>query len=204
MRAIQLLFSNLDHFRSRFYLVFFIGFIDGVVTFFIPVALSYFVSSAIAPGLALRLTLLIALLSFASHGMQFILRSVGESLGPQLSQYLRIKYFQRLSVLPLKDLSKHHSGYLLTLVSVVADGMGGLTIELFWGLSRAFANIGLFFFFSWKQSLAMAMFNSVILVAFVLLSGLLSRRLVPAVQNLSLERAKLFAPFADLYNTLFG
>ena len=126
-----------------------------------------------------------------------MLRRFGEAFGPEYAIDLRMRYFRALESMPLGKLSGYHSGYLLSIVSAVAEGLGALAIEVFWGLSRSVANLTLFFYFTAEQSVPLAVMNFIILLAFIALSTRFSQRMVPLTTKLNEQRAKLSATYAD-------
>ncbi|MFN8390224.1 MAG: ABC transporter ATP-binding protein [Bdellovibrionota bacterium] len=193
----RLLLGNLDGFRFQFYALAFVGFLDGAATFFVPVLLAEYTKTDFTRDRLLHLIPLIALLYLASHSLQWILRKFGEAFGPVYALHLRLKYFRRLEALPLQKLTEYHSGYLLSVVNTVVSGIGGLSNEVFWALARSASNLSLFFYFTAKESLGIAVLNLLILCAFVGLSMRFSRRMVPLASALNQQSAATMGAYAD-------
>ncbi len=197
MRVLRLLLGSLGRFQNRFIVISLVGFLDGCVTFFAPVVLAKYTAGELEPSLLRRLIPVLAVLYLSSHVLQWVLRRFGESFGPEYSIDLRMRYFRALEAMPLGRLASYHSGYLLSIVTAVSEGLGALAIEVFWGLSRSAANLTLFFYFTAEQSSGLALVNLVILVAFIALSMRFSQRMVPLAKALNEQRAKLGATYAD-------
>ncbi len=197
MHALKLLFSNLDHFRRLFASVFVAGFLDGIAMFFFPLVLAEYAKGDLSTDDLPALFGLLLTLYVLSLVLQWILRRHGEALGPRYGLHLRLKYFRSLERLPMEDFSQFHSGYVLALISRVSDGLGGLLVEMLWGVSKSIANVMLFFIFTARESLPIAWANLGLLIAFVFVSGYLSRRMVPIAQELNIRRATLFGRYAD-------
>ena len=177
MRVLRLLLGSLDQYRKAFVVVFVVGMLDGAVTFFVPVLLAEYTKHDFSPDVLRNFVPWLVVCFFVSHALQWILRRYGESFGPRYAMHLRLRYFKELGALPLASLNRRHSGYLLSLVNAVADGLGNLAIEMFWGVSRSMVNLTLFFYFTARESVTIAVANTFVLIAFVALSGRLSKRM---------------------------
>ncbi|MBX7144200.1 MAG: ABC transporter ATP-binding protein/permease [Oligoflexia bacterium] len=197
MSALKLLSSNLDHLRSRFALIVLVGLIDSIICFFVPVALSDFTRSDFSTQHFLTLSILVASLYLSSLPLQYVLRKWGESFASLFASHLRLKYFRHLEQLPATRLLAHHSAYVLSLVGSVSDGLGGLCVEIFWGLTRTAVNLLLFLIFAARESTVIASTNFGILVVFVAVSTRLSFRMVPLVSELNHRRASLGERYID-------
>ena len=202
MLALRLLFSNLDNFRRRFALVFVAGLLDGIVSFFIPLLLAEYTKKIFSPETLSTLILSLIGLYLTSLVLQWIIRRYGESLGPQYAIHLRRKFFTQVEGLPIDRLANFHSGYILTLINRVSDGLGGLTVEIFWGVAKSISNITLFFYFTARESVGIASLNFVILVIFVAFSTFLSKRMVPLVGDYNLSVAGLIGRYSDFMSNV--
>ncbi len=197
MRALRLLYSNLDNLFLPFVLISTIGFIDGVNSFIIPAFLAEYTKGGYSTDNLAKLPLTLVAIYLFSLFLQWILRRYGEALGPKLSIMLRLKYFRAAEELPVSSLLAHHSGYVLSLVNRVADGLGGLVVEIFWGVSRTIAVLGLFLYFSLRESTLVAALNIAVLTVFVWGSTVLARKMVPLVNEQNHRHARLLERYVD-------
>lgn len=197
MSFLNLLFTNLDHFRRRFIGVFLVGLFDGATLFAIPFVLSEALRQPSSLGVKTAITFLVTLY-LLSLFLEWILRSSGEPLGSEYGLHLRKKYFVELQRLPLLTLNRVHSGYILSLVGRISDGAGGFLVECIWGISKSIANFTLFFIVTSRESIPLAFANTALLTFFVFISVQLSKRMVPLSQDLTVMRSKLGERYADL------
>jgi len=202
MAVLRFIYKNLDRFQTRFVLVFLTGILDGLATFFIPVALAEFTKSAFTSSDFTNLLRYIIVFYAASLVFQWIIRRWGEALGPQFGNYIRLKYFKALENLPMKDLLSHHSGYILSLINKVADGLDPVIYEIFWTFAKGISNITLFFYFTARESVMIAVVNLLVLGVFISISTLLSRKMVPIADELNKKRASLLESYADFMSNI--
>ncbi|MBI1754916.1 ABC transporter ATP-binding protein, partial [Candidatus Azambacteria bacterium] len=202
MHALKFIWNNLDRFRTRFGFIFFIGILDGFATFFIPVLLAEFTKSDFTALQFQKLLWWMLACYLASLVFQWVMRKEGESIGPEFSNHIRLKYFRALQRLSLADLGEHHSGYILSLINKVADALPGIIFDLFWSFAKGTANIGLFFFFVARESPAIAFLNLIILGVFIAASTFLSRRMVPLADALNTSKATLLERYADFMSNI--
>jgi len=185
MSVLKFIYRNLDRFKTRFALVFLTGILDGLANFFIPATLAEFTKSKFTSSDFLNLIRLVVAFYLASLIFQRIIRRWGESLGPQFSNYIRLKYFKALEKLPLGDLINHHSGYILSLVNKISDGLAPIIFDMFWTFAKSISNLTLFFYFTARESLAIDFLNLVVLSIFISASTFLSRKMVPIADELN-------------------
>ncbi|MFA5126853.1 MAG: ABC transporter ATP-binding protein [Patescibacteria group bacterium] len=197
MSVLKFIYQNLDNFKTRFNLVLLSGLANGFASFFIPVTLAEFTKSQFTTAGFYRLIWLIVLLYAATLFLQWIIRKYGESLGFQFANHIRLKYFADLAKLSVRDLTNHHSGYVLSLINRVADGLTPIFFDMFWALSGSLASLILFFYFTAKESGLMALINLVILSIFVVVSTWLSRKTVYIADELNIKRASMLGAYAD-------
>jgi ABC-type multidrug transport system fused ATPase/permease subunit len=176
--------------------------IDGAVGFSIPVLLSEFTDRGLTIDAWRVLVPLLVLCTAGSLCMQWLLRRFAEAMGTHFANYLKVHYFGRLEAQSVLTLQRHHSVYILSLVSRVCDRSGGLSIGMLWLLSHIAVVMGLFFFFLARQSLGLAVFNSGLLLLFLVVSALLSRRMVPLMNQVNLESAAFGKRFADIMGNI--
>lgn len=197
MRVLKFIYKNLDHFKTRFLLVFIVGIFNGLATFFIPVLLSEFTRKEFTLFNFQRLIFYILIFYLLSLFFDWVIRKYGESLGPQYSNHIRVKYFKALENLPLRDLIKHHSGYVLSLINTASDGLAPIIFDIFWTYARSISTLSLFFYFTARESVRVALLNLFVLSLFVAISTYLSRKMVPIANELNRKRASLLEHYTD-------
>jgi len=202
MKVLKFILQNLDHFKSRFFLVFLAGILSGLATFFIPVSLAEFTKGELSFLNFQKLVLYILVSYIVSLTLERVIRKHGESLGPQYSNHIRIKYFKALESLPYKDLVRHHTGYVLSLINTVSDGLAPVIFAIFWTYARSISTLSLFFYFTAKESTAVAFLNLVVLSIFVAISTFLSRKMVPIADVLNAKRAQLMEQYTDFIGNI--
>ena len=127
----------------------------------------------------------------------YAVRSRGEALAFKFSNHVRMKYFRELSNLPLARLRKHHSGYIQSLVNKAGDDLSQIFFSIFWALLPGILVTILFFIYIARESLGLALFNLVVMLAFLGVSTLLSRKIVPLAAEQNRRRASVMGGFAD-------
>ena len=202
MSVLKFIYKNLDRFKTRFALVFLTGVLDGLATFFVPVVLAEFTKSSFTPNDFQNLIYLVIILYLTSLFFQWTIRKWGEALGPQFGNYIRLKYFKALEKLPIKDLINHHSGYILSLINKVADGLAPIMFDIFWTFAKSISNMTLFFYFTARESVFIAIINLIVLAIFITISTILSRKMVPIADELSKKRASLLESYTDFMSNI--
>lgn len=202
MGVLKFIYHNLDRFRTRFALVFLAGIFDGLASFFIPIALAEFTKGELSASKFHHLIQLVFVLYAASLFLQWIIRKWGEALGPQFGNHIRLKFFKSLEKLPIKHLINHHSGYILTLINKVSDGLSPVTFDIFWTFAKSISNMTLFFYFTARESVLIAVINLTILTVFISISTFLSRKMVPISDDLNRKRASLLESYTDFMSNI--
>lgn len=202
MKALRYILSHLGPFRLRFLGLLAVAATDGVIAFTIPVLLSEFTERGLSMEAWRTLVPLLVLCTAVSLCMQWLLRRFAEAIGVHFSNYLKLTYLERLESQSVLTLQKHHSVYILSLVSRVCDRSGSLSVGMLWLLSHITVVMGLFFFFLARQSVGLALFNSALLCLFLIVSALLSRRMVPLMNASNLESAASGKRFADIMGNI--
>lgn len=203
MGSLRFVLSNLDQFRVRFWLYLGVAFLDGAVLFLFPVLLAEFTKSGFSTEVFWQLIPYLCGCLIVSLGCQWVIRAKGEALARHYANYLKLKYFRIVEHLPVATLSRHHSGYLLSLVARVCDGSGALVFTMIWLLAHGLATTVLFFAFTARESVGVAVLNMCILIVFLFVSVLLSRKFVPLANALNVAAAKLSERFVDLMGNIF-
>ncbi|MFH1182724.1 MAG: ABC transporter ATP-binding protein [Candidatus Moraniibacteriota bacterium] len=202
MFTLKFIIRNLDQFFPRFIVVFIVGAVDSILVFMIPVLLAEFTKGNFNQQVFQRLFLYILSLYAGSLILDWILRKYGESLAVQFGNHIKIKYFRALQKLPFKNILNTHSGYLLSLINKVSDGLEKNTYSLIWHFSQVFIVIALFVFFTARESIPIAFINLIILSVFVLISTKLANKMVPIDKELNLKRALFMGYYADFIANL--
>jgi ATP-binding cassette subfamily B protein AbcA/BmrA len=197
MRALRLVLRNLDHFRLSFFLIFLTGVISAATSFFIPVLLAEFTKTAFSTEKFIHLSIWVFVLYYITMPLQWVLRKFGEALGSKYGIYLKLKYFKKLRAQSAVQLMRHHSAYVLSMISSVSDGLGHLANEILWGLTYILTNLTLFFYFTARESVAVACSNLVLMAIFVVLSTALAQKIVPIIGRMDKTRASLLERYVD-------
>ena len=197
MKTLKFILQNLDEFKTRFILVFVVALGAGTVFFMIPVTLSELTKGDFNYERFQKALTFVILLYLSSLTLQWIIRRYGESLSQQFSNHIRFKYFKALERLPTKEIVNHHSGYILSLINKIGDGITPLIHNIFWSVAHSIANFTLFFFFTARESVFLALLNAGVLIVFLVISTILSIKMVELNSVLNLKRAKLMETYAD-------
>lgn len=191
------LIKNLDHFRPRFFILLGVGMLDGIAVFSIPLIIAEFLSTTLDSERVSELVAWVVFAIVASIALQFWLRKSGEALAGEVANHLRLKLFSSLTSLDLQSLVSRHSGYLLSLTSQVAEGIGGLASTIVWLLGHAGVGIALFLICTASQSQPIAILNAVFLALFLWVSNRFARRISELSSQENHARAVLVERFAD-------
>ncbi|MCB0335461.1 MAG: ABC transporter ATP-binding protein [Bdellovibrionales bacterium] len=202
MKSFKFLYRNLDHFRNLFWICVFAAFLDGIVQFLIPILLTQFTKHELTQARFQQLAPYIVACFVFSLVFQWIIRRWGEALAYKFSDYLRLKYFEKLECLPLNVLQRHHSGYLHSLVDRIAQGGQSLLFQCIWLLAHGAATLSLFFIFTAKESVSIAGFNLLMMLFFLYVSVQFSKKMVPLAEALNFAHAKLVGRFVDLMSNV--
>ncbi len=202
MELLAFIAKNLDHFRGRFLAIVFISALNGAATFLIPTALAEFTKQPVTAQGAAQLIGGIAGLYVASLGLSWIIRNYGEALAFQFGNYVRIKFFRRLQGLSNEQLRAHHSGYTLSLVNKIADNIDRIVMEILWTFVSGIITFIMFFYFTARESLVLALVNAAIMVVFVGVGAQLAKKMVPLTAEQNKRRATLLSGYADFMANL--
>ncbi len=192
------IWRNLDQYRGRFVLVCFAGVAYGTAGFAVPVVLSEATKRRPAASQILPLMLALAGLYVANLVAARVIRGSGEALAQQFGNHLRMKYFKRLDRQPVEQLAGQHSGYTLSMIGKVSDGIDPMMFSIFWYLAPGIMTVTLFFYFTTEASPAIGAVNLTFFAAFVAISAVLSGRMVPLSAELNIRRAALMGSYVDL------
>lgn len=202
MKTLGFLYRNLDHFLGLFWICTFAAFLDGLVQFFIPILLAEFTKDELTLERFSQLVPYIIACFVFSLVFQWIIRRWGEALAEKFSNYLRLKYFRKLEHIPLNVLQGYHSGYLHSLVNRIALGGELLVTQCMWLLAHGVANLSLFFIYIAKESISLAFANLFMMIVFLFVSIIFSKKMVPLAEQLNIAHARLVARFVDLMSNV--
>lgn len=202
MYVLSFIYRNLGRYRRLFWVVLVCGLVNSFATFMIPVLLAEFTKHGINPAAASQLIASIAGLYILALVVSYVIRGRGEALANQFANRLRLDYFRQLERLPLPALTSKHSGFSLSLITKVAESSTQVLFSLFWELIPGFMSAVLFFVFMARESVPLAAVNAIIFGAFVGVSILLSRRMVPLSAALNRTQAGLVERFVDFMGSI--
>lgn len=203
MKTLRFLFTHLGAFRSAFWLLLLVGALDGAAGFSVPILLAEFTRNPqLGMTLAPRLLPLLAICLIATLVLQWCLRRWGEALGGWLANDVRLSLFCRAEALRIETLSKQHSGYLASLINQVAGTAGSTCTTIIWLVGHLSITLALFFVFTARESIQLATANLLLLIVFVSISVLLSRKIVPLAGRINATSAALAERFFDLLSNI--
>ncbi len=202
LNVLKFILKNLDQYRSRFWLVFFVGLLDGAGVFFIPILLAEFTKKGFNKSQFSHLLPYLVGIYLFTLLTSWIIRRYGESLAHQFENYLRYKYFKMLEHLPATILQKYHSGYILSLINKIGSGVQLAVFGFFWNASRGIITLLLFFIFTARESLPVTLMNGSAMLVFLILGVYLSRKNVPLSERSNRHNASLLESYADFIANL--
>lgn len=197
MNILLLILRNLGEYKKLFYIVAAFSIINGAASFYIPVSLAEFANDPLQPGkFGYTITLIVGLY-IISLVASYVVRGRGEALTKKYANFMRLKYFQELTALPLGKLRKKHSGYMQSLVNRAADGIGDIIFALLWNLLPGTLLVALFFIYMARESVLLALVNLIIMTGLVATSSVLARKMVPIAAEQNRRNAILLGSYAD-------
>jgi ABC-type bacteriocin/lantibiotic exporter with double-glycine peptidase domain len=202
MNALRFILRNLGPLRWRFLLLLVAAAIDGVALFSIPLVLAEFTKSNFTLEQWAKIVPVLVLCMVVSIAMQWLVRRFGEALGRHYANYLQLYYFRLVEQQEVAVLQKHHSGYILSLVSRVTGSAGSLTVTLIWLLPHIFVVMTLFFVFTARESLPIALVNLLLMIIFLAVSLWFSARIVSLLNELNLVSARAGQRFVDVMGNI--
>ena len=185
-----------------FWVLLFVGALDGVASFSVPILLAEFTKPPISSDLVFQVVPIITFCLIASLFLQWCLRSWGESLSGWFGNALRLKLFARTERLSIDTLSAYHSGYLASLINQVASSVGTLASTIVWLLGHLTTVLFLFVYFTARESSEMALINLAILAVFVTVGVVLARKIAPLADERNTTQAVVMARFIDLLTNI--
>ena len=202
MKVIRFIFANLDQYRLLFAVVMLATMVNSAAVFYVPVTLAQFADNKITADSTMATIGTVVVLYIISLVASYVVRGRGEALAFKFSNHVRLKYFRELAGLPLVRLRKHHSGYIQSLVNKASDDLSQTLMALFWHLFPGVLLTVLFFVYIARESFGLAVFNLVVMLVFLLVSTLLSRKIVPLAAEQNRRRASVMGGFADFMSNI--
>lgn len=203
MRTLSFLLSHLGRYAGIFWLLLFAGALDGIAGFSVPILLAEFTRERAPPrDLARQVIPVVALCFLTTILLQWSLRRWGESLQGWLANALRVHLFRDVERLSIETLSRHHSGYLASLINQVATSVGGLATTILWLCGHLISTLVLFVYFTARESIPLAWFNLLLLLIFISISLLLARRMIPLADRLNQTSAQAAERYLDFLANL--
>jgi ABC-type bacteriocin/lantibiotic exporter with double-glycine peptidase domain len=197
MQVFLFILKNLGEYKKLFYIVAVVSLINGAASFYIPVTLAEFANNPLRSGGFGFTVMLIIGLYVVSLIASYVVRGQGEALSKNYANLIRLKYFQEFSILSLGKLRKKHSGYMQSLVNRVADGLTAILFAFFWNLLPGMLLVVLFFTYMARESILLALLNLFIMSGFVIVSGVLARKMIPIAAEQNRRNATLLGSYAD-------
>lgn len=171
--------------------------LDGIAVFSVPLIIAEFLKTPLERGKVSELVGWVVFAIVASISLQFWIRKSGEALAGEVANHLRLKIFSSLEALDLQTILARHSGYLLSLTTQVAEGIGGLASMIVWLLGHAGVGIALFLVCTASQSKPIAGVNAVFFALFLWISNRFARKISELSAKENHARALLVERFAD-------
>ena len=197
VKTLRFLFAHLGSFRRMFWMLIVAGAFDGIASFSVPILLAEFTKPPISSNLLSHLLpILIACLG-VSLFLQWCLRNWGECLTGWYGNELRLSLFRQTERLDADTLALHHSGYLASLIGQVAGSIGTLSTNMVWLCGHLLTTLTLFVYWTSRESIVLAIVNLMIFSIFVIISVILSRKIVPLADEKNTVQALLMERFID-------
>ncbi|OIO15916.1 hypothetical protein COT27_03680 [Candidatus Kuenenbacteria bacterium CG08_land_8_20_14_0_20_37_23] len=74
--------------------------------------------------------------------------------------------------------------------------------DIFWTFAKSISNMTLFFYFTARESVFIAVINLIVLTIFITISTILSRKMVPIADELNKKRASLLESYTDFMSNI--
>src|SRR6266496_401800 len=202
MSVVHFILKNLDEYRQRFWLALTAGFVNSFASVSIPLLLAEFTASGLHSNefpVLVSWLLVAVLVSLASS---WYLRRYGEGVAFRFPNHLRLKYFRQLEQVPMSQLAKHHTGYILSMVNQIGDRVSPILMDTFWTFTGVVANIGLLIYFTATKSFGLTFLNLALFLTFVVVSTLLARKMTSLANAKNKQNAVFSQYFVDFMSNL--
>lgn len=202
MQVIRFIYKNLDQYKRRFWWAMIAGFIYSAASIAIPLFLAAFTTTGLSSSQFPVLVGWLIVAVIVSLVSAWYLRRYGEALAFSFPNHLRLKYFRQLEQVPIGQLAKYHSGYILSMVSQVSDRVAPILMDAFWWFAGVFVNIGLLIYFTATKSFGLTLFNLVLFLVFVVVSTILARKMTKLADVKNHQSAVYSQYFVDFMSNL--
>ncbi|MDP3964167.1 MAG: ABC transporter ATP-binding protein [bacterium] len=203
-RVAKFIASNLGDLRLQFILSTLSGFAYGLIRFFIPLLIAGFIDQVMdgdQPDLA-RFTLMFVSLYLIQLGFEYHLRRKGETVAPNFANQLRNRFFQTLlGKRSLWDV-RFHSVYILSLINRVAEMSYQLIMRWIWSTTSDIVFIPAVLIYIALQNWLMAVFMVGVLIVFVGLGVVLTRRYAPIYEKINQKTSNFISRFGDFMSNI--
>lgn len=202
MSVVYFILRNLDEYEQRFWLALTAGFINSFASVSIPLFLAEFTTTGLHSNDFPMLVswLLVAILT--SLASSWCIRRYGEGVAFRFPNHLRLKYFRQLEQVPMSQLAKHHTGYILSLVNQIGDRVSPILMDTFWTFTGVVANIGLLIYFTAARSFGLTFLNLALFLTFVIVSTMLARKMTKLANAKNRQSAVFSQYFVDFMSNL--
>lgn len=145
MKTLFFIWKNLDHFKPRFCLTAFAALINGILDFYFLILITDFTKSQFSLTQFWQLAFTLIIIYGVSLILAYFVRNYGEPILKQFSNYLKVKYFQKIDELDSIKIQNTHSGYLYSIINSVASGLNPICFDLLWIYPSAIAKLTIYF-----------------------------------------------------------
>lgn len=202
MSVIKFILKNLDEYKQRFWLSLAAGFIESFASISIPLLLAASTVSGLSHKAFLALAMWLLVSIAVTLGSSWYIRRYGESVAFQFPNHLRLKYFRELERLPIDQLAKNHTGYVLSMVNQIGSRMSPILMDIFWTFTGIFANVGLLIYFTATKSLGLTFLNLALFLTFVVVSTFLAQKMTNLADTKNRQDAVFSQYFVDFMSNL--
>lgn len=202
MSVLRFILRNLGEYKQKFWRSLAAGFIQSFASVSIPLLLAAFTTSGLSQQALLTLVLCLLVATLVSLSSSWYLRRYGEGLAFRFPNHLRLKYFRELEQLPMEQLAKNHTGYVLSMVNQIGDRMSPILMDIFWTFTGIVANLGLLIYFTATQSFGLTLLNLALFLTFVVVSTFLARKMTSLADAKNRQTAIFSQYFVDFMGNL--
>jgi ABC-type bacteriocin/lantibiotic exporter with double-glycine peptidase domain len=189
MKTLRFIWLNLDHFRTRLFLTGLAALATGILNFYFLILITEFTKSGFSVERFWILLTELIIIYAVNLILAYLVRNYGEPILKQFSNYLKIKYFQKLESLKPARIQTTHSGYIYSIINSVASGMTAICFDLLWNYPITIAQLTIYFIYLGMESGIVALINFVIFAVFITVSLNLSRKMAVLAKELNLKEA---------------
>lgn len=202
MNILRFIGRNMRQHRGLFVVIFIVAFLNGIGVFLIPITLGEFTKPNVAADRYPFLLALVVGIYAVGLGLQWVIRKYGEAAVVKTETESLVRLYHEYEDVPIGDLTKHHSGHVLSLMNRLTDSVVPLLMDSIWSLTSSLPQIILFFWFTAQASLGLAILNTGLLLIFFGFGTWLSRGQIPRAKKYNLARAAFMERFVDFLTNM--